>query len=180
MHSSSKIVFGERSSIFADLIMTTQSPHRHRTLFLPSAPVPVIDGIQARRDARDTVLGPTWRQKQSHETNMFPVIEHSNIVTPYFFLLFTPLESLECFEIDAWCCFGCFVSIHMLGPSFPVCWHSEPNHTRSLANIPKDAKKKLFFTSTQEIGVRTNIYGWFMPLFCQFFSNKSGLHVVCT
>lgn len=78
MQSSSKIVFGERSSIFADLIMTTQSPHRHRTLFLPSAPVPVIDGIQALRDARDTVLGPTWIQKQSHETNLLPVIEHSN------------------------------------------------------------------------------------------------------
>ena len=39
IQSSSKIVFGERSSIFADLmsIMTTQSPHRHRTLFLTSA-----------------------------------------------------------------------------------------------------------------------------------------------
>lgn len=56
-----------------DHTITTQTSD-----FVSHKRVPVIDGIQARRDARDTVLGPTWIQKQSHETNLLPVIEHSN------------------------------------------------------------------------------------------------------
>ena len=70
----------------------------------------MIDGIQARRDARDTVLGPTWIQKQSHETNLLPVIEHSNRTFQYshtYNFVCYPLRNVSRLILDAvsdvWC-----------------------------------------------------------------------------